>query len=195
MWAGTDAAGHFKLFQYKAIFGLSDAPGDTVSVVSEMYSSITSLAIAQSYLHAVQCRWGLSATNGVLSASLWTIPSLPATHVLLSFFDTVAADSETQITNQHLLGGVATNELGVSYLFYFDLLNRYIWRVPRAGSLAVIRASGTSVIAAPGLLQFMAAPPTLCGIDMVSYNGAPCSPVHCRIAQVSAAYPKSTRFM
>ena len=100
MWAGTDAAGRFKLFQYKAIFGSSDAPGDVVSVVSEVYSSITSLAIAQSYLHAAQCRWGLSATNGVLSASLWTIPPLPATHVLLSFFDTVAADGETQITSQ-----------------------------------------------------------------------------------------------
>ena len=56
MWAGTDAAGRFKLFQYKAIFGSSDAPGDVVSAVTEVYSSITSLVIAQSYLHAEQCR-------------------------------------------------------------------------------------------------------------------------------------------
>ena len=190
IWAGEGG-----LYQYQAVFAGGTSRRDTVVRIASA-PDVNAMAFGLSALYATVAGsntlvwWPVTAAGGLASGASPVATNVSA---VVSVYPTVAADG-VQLGSLFLLGAVMLDGGGRAHLAHVDLLNRYAWpsvALPSGATDGVLQLAGTTVFLLDGgnaaWLPSPPAQPLLCGVDMVSYNGAPCAPVHCRLATPGGA--------
>ena len=188
------------IYQYQAVFAGSSMSIDSVAVIALTPCRIGSLAFALHNMYAVATcdpalrstiiLWKANSDRGLQAGPSGGVVnvSMPDGHAIRGIYPTVVP-AKPQLGTVALLGAVVEDADGARYLTHIDILNMYTWRsavlpLDVADAIGVLQLPSNAVFLVSDSTAFWALNPSyqlrLCGVDMVSYNGGGCSPVHCR---------------